>query len=86
MTTVEALSMLIAAREGVHGKDMLRAAIPQFRSMARSMLTDLGMKEEELNDEYPQSVFEESIKLVDQSPVEFARRAREAAAWLLQRN
>lgn len=84
MKTFEALSMLLAARDGqVVSKTK---AVREYGKEALIALRALGVKEDEINMEYPKKDLEHGLFLVCNHPIVFAEQARASAAWLLERN
>lgn len=84
MKMFEALSMLCAARDGVIPNK--RAAVKQYGEQSKLALKQIGFKEEEMYSEYPDRQLKYGLFLVSNHPIEFAKQARAAAAWLINRN
>lgn len=84
MKTFEALSMLMAARDG---KVVSRTkAVNEYGEHALFTLRNMGMTEKEINNEYPEKELRNGLFLVCNHPMVFAEQMRASAAWLLQRN
>lgn len=84
MKTYEALSMLLAARDG---QIVSKAkAVHEYGKTAMHTLREIGMKEEQIYDEYPEDKLQHGLFLMCNHPMVFAEQARASAAWLLQRN
>ena len=84
MKTYEALSMLCAARDGLIPTK--RSAVKKYGDRSKLALKNIGMKDEEINAEYPQRMLKDGLFLVTNHPIEFAKQAKAAASWLIQRN
>lgn len=84
MKMFEALSMLVAARDGIIPSKA--QAVKLYGDRSKQILREIGMKEEELNDEYPDDDLDHGLFLVCNHPTEFARQAKASAAWLIQQN
>lgn len=80
----EALAMLCAARDGqIPNK---RMAVKQYGETSKQTLRNIGMREDEIQQEYPTRMLKDGLFLVTNHPTEFARQARASAAWLISRN
>ena len=84
MKTFEALSMLMSARDGKLPQKI--RAVKQYGEQSKQVLRQIGMKEEEINDEYPDKQLKEGILLICNHPMIFIEQAMASAAWLISRN
>ena len=84
MKTYEALSMLYAARDGQIPTK--RSAVKQYGERSLAILKELGMKEEEINSQYPDDMLKDGLFLVTNHPTEWSRQAKASASWLISRN
>lgn len=84
MKTYEALSMLLAARDG-HIVSRTNA-VRKYGKAAIQALHEAGLKGDEVNNEYPEKELQNGLFLVCNHPLVFAEQARASAAWLIARN
>jgi uncharacterized protein YjiS (DUF1127 family) len=84
MKMFEALAMLMAAREGKLPQK--RTAVKRYGEKSKRALRQIGIKEEEIYNEYPDKELNNGIFLICNHPIVFAEQARASAAWLINRN
>lgn len=80
----EALSMLTAAKEGYMPDK--EDAVEEFGERSKRILREIGMKEDEINSEYPDQALNEGLFLLCNNPTAFAHQALASAAWLIRKN
>lgn len=84
MKTFEALACLMAARDGM--RPHKTKAVEQYGEASKQALRQMGMKNKQLYEEYPDKELRNGIFLVSNHPLIFAEQARASAAWLISRN
>lgn len=76
--------MLCAARDGQIPTK--RSAVAQYGERSKEILRTMGMKQEEINSQYPDDMLRDGLFLVTNHPTEWARQAKASASWLINRN
>jgi len=84
MKTFEALSMLYAARDGQIPTK--RSAVREYGNRSKAILREMGMKQEEIDSEYPEQELKDGLFLVTNHPMEWTKQAKASASWLIHRN
>jgi len=69
----EALSILIAARNGDRWRLFKQADIEAHQERARRILRRIGMTEKEINDPFPEDIVQYGLYLLETNPGEFTR-------------
>lgn len=86
MKTWEALSILIAARNGDRWRLFERQDLEAHKDRAKRILRRVGMSEKELNDPFPEEVLHHGLHLLETDPLAFRRMAEEAQRCHIERN
>jgi hypothetical protein len=85
MTTWQALATIKAAQDGVSFASMKENAV-QWERESRQILHNIGMRDKEIDAEFPMAMVINAIDLIRNHPKEFASQCQEAMNWFLSRN